>query len=90
MPAGRFLVRWDCGVGQPLTILPALMQLVQTFMRWLLPLTLALTACRLGFQRRRVVLWAWEMLLPNCGPLPQSSHFCAMWVLRFSSSGDSG
>ena len=61
-----------------MTILPALMQLVQTRMRLLPPSTLALTAWRFGFQRRRVVLWAWEMLFPNCGPLPQSSHFCAM------------
>ncbi len=54
------------------------MQLVQTRMRLLPPMILALTACRLGFQRRRVVLWACEMLFPNCGPFPQSSHFCAM------------
>ena len=54
------------------------MQLVHTRMRLLPPSTLALTAWRLGFQRRRVVLCAWEMLFPNCGPLPQSSHFCAM------------
>jgi hypothetical protein len=25
-----------------------------------------------------VTLWAWLMLLPNCGPLPQISHTCAM------------
>jgi len=61
-----------------LTILPALMQLVQTRMRLLPPKTLALTACRFGLHRRRVVLCACEMLFPNCGPLPQSSHFCAM------------
>src|SRR4029077_8577420 len=54
------------------------MQLVQTRMRLLPPLTWALTGWRFTFQRRRVVLWACEMLLPNCGPLPQRSHLCAM------------
>src|SRR3977135_640242 len=54
------------------------MQLVQTRMRLLPPLTWALTGWRFTFQRRRVVLWACEMLLPNCGPLPQRSHFCAI------------
>src|SRR5580704_8284203 len=57
------------------------MQLVQTRTRLLAPLTLALTDCRFTFQRRRVVLWAWEILLPNCGPLPQRSHLAAMTVL---------
>src|SRR5580704_8050226 len=57
------------------------MQLVHTRTRWLAPFTLAFTACRFTFQRRRVVLWACEMLFPNCGPLPQRSHFCAMTVL---------
>lgn len=66
--------RWN----QALMILPALMQEVQTRMRLLPPSVLALTCWRFGFQRRRVVLWACEMLLPNCGPLPQRSHFCAM------------
>src|ERR1700743_387483 len=56
------------------------MQLVQTRMRRLAPSTLALTGCRFTFQRRRVVLWAWEILLPNCGPLPQSSHLAAMTI----------
>jgi len=70
-----------------LTILPVLMQLVQTRMRLLPPSTLALTGCRLTFQRRRVVLWACEMLLPNCGPLPQRSHFCAMTCSNFKSRG---
>src|SRR5580693_9204412 len=59
------------------------MQLVQTRMRLLPPETWALTDCRLTFQRRRVVLWACEMLLPNCGPLPQRSHFCAMTCSDF-------
>ncbi len=28
----------------------------------------------LGFQRREVRMWEWEMLLPHDGPLPQISH----------------
>src|ERR1700761_761471 len=54
------------------------MQLVQTRMRLLPPPTFALTGRRFTFQRRRLMLCAWEMLLPNCGPLPQTSHTCAM------------
>jgi hypothetical protein len=68
--------------GQPLTTLPVLMQLVQTRIRLLAPPTTAFTGCRLTFQRRRVVLLAWEMLLPNCGPLPQRSHVAAMVKLQ--------
>jgi hypothetical protein len=26
-------------------------------------------------------LWACEMLLPNCGPFPQTSHICAIVLL---------
>src|SRR5689334_23624218 len=40
--------------------------------------TLARTGRKLTFQRRLVTLWAWLMLFPNCGPLPQISHTCAM------------
>src|SRR5580693_8180288 len=54
------------------------MQVVQTRTRLPTPLITALTDCRLGFQRRRVTLCACEILLPNCGPLPQISHACAM------------
>src|SRR5580692_222694 len=54
------------------------MQLVQTRIRLLPPPTFALTGRRLTFQRRRLMLCAWEMLLPNCGPLPQTSHTCAI------------
>src|ERR1700722_18342623 len=60
------------------------MQLVQPRMRWLTPFTCALTGWRLTFHRRRVVLWAWEMLLPNCGPLPQRSHLAAMTIAPIS------
>jgi hypothetical protein len=62
--------------------LPLLMQLVQTRIRLEAPFTTALTAWRFGFQRRRVTLCAWETLLPNCGPLPQTSHTCAMVLLQ--------
>src|SRR5271156_248236 len=65
-----------------LATLPLLMQLVQTRIRLAAPLTRAWTAWRFGFQRRRVTLWAWEMLLPNCGPLPQTSHTCAIAKLQ--------
>src|SRR6516165_9762802 len=54
------------------------MQLVQTRMRFGAPFTRAFTACRLTFQRRLVTLCACEILLPNCGPLPQTSHTCAI------------
>ena len=67
-----------------LAILPALMQLVQTRIRFGAPFTRALTACRFTFHRRRVTLCACEMLLPNCGPLPQMSHTCAIVPLRNS------
>src|SRR2546426_417914 len=34
----------------------------------------ARTRCRLGYQRRLVLLFAWLMLCPVMGPLPQMSH----------------
>jgi len=58
------------------------MQLVQTRMRLLAPAKVALTGRRFTFQRLRVVLFACEMLLPNCGPLPQMSHLAAMVLLQ--------
>ena len=61
-------------------ILPLLMQLAHTLIRFGLPFTSALTACRFTFQRRFVTLCACEMLLPNCGPLPQTSHTCAISI----------
>lgn len=73
-----------------LVILPLLMQLVQTRMRLEAPFTRALTAWRLTFQRRRETLCAWEMLLPNCGPLPQISHTCAMTSLQTFLFRDAG
>src|SRR3954464_12302423 len=40
----------------------------------LAPFTTARTGRRFTFQRRLLTLWAWLMLLPNCGPLPHISH----------------
>src|SRR5205085_3638049 len=54
--------------------LPLRMQEVQARMRLLTPFTMARTGRRFTFQRRLVTLWAWLILLPNCGPLPQTSH----------------
>ncbi len=59
--------------------LPALMQLVQTFMRTLPPAGRdTRISCRFGLKRRRVRLLACETLLPNCGPLPQTSQRLAI------------
>src|SRR5665213_1539960 len=58
------------------------MQLVQTLMRLLPPFTFARTGRRFTSQRRRVLLLAWETLLPNCGPLPHRSHLAAMVMLQ--------
>src|ERR1700733_16101059 len=65
-------------VSYALTTLPLRRQEVHTRMRLFPPFTLAWTGRRLTFQRRLVTLWAWLMLLPNCGPLPQISQTCAM------------
>jgi hypothetical protein len=42
------------------------------------------TRFRFGSQRRRVLLLAWETLLPVTGPLPQISHTLAMIDLLIS------
>jgi len=69
-PQGAGLDAWT---GQRLT-LPALMQEVQTLSRLAVPPTTARTDWMLGFQRRRVRRWEWEMLLPKVGFLPQTSQ----------------
>ena len=62
-----------------LATLPALMQLVQTRIRLALPLgVFTRIDCRLGLKTRGVRLLACETLLPNCGPLPQTSQRFAM------------
>src|SRR5262249_18559276 len=47
---------------------------------------MARTERRFTFQRRFVTLWAWLMLFPNCGPLPQTSHTRA--ILQTPDSAD--
>src|ERR1041384_8749957 len=55
------------------------MQAVQTFMRTVPPCgRWTRIDCRFGSNRRGVRLFACETLLPNCGPLPQTSHRFAM------------
>src|SRR5712691_11116936 len=61
-----------------LTTLPLRRQEVHTRRRLVAPFTLARTGRRLTFQRRLLTLWAWLMVLPNCGPLPHISQTCAM------------
>src|SRR2546428_11160509 len=51
-----------------------LRQRVQTRSRRVVPFTTARTRCRLGYQRRLGLLFAWLMLCPVMGPLPQMSH----------------
>jgi len=54
-------------------------QLAQTFIRRTPPWgSRARTDCRLGLKTRGVRLFACETLLPNCGPLPQTSQRLAM------------
>ncbi len=60
------------------TTLPLRRQGVHTRMRRAVPFTLARTGRRFTFQRRLVTLWAWLMLFPDCGPLPQISQTRAM------------
>lgn len=57
--------------------LPARMQEVHTFNRLGVRPTRARTVWILGFQRRGVRRWEWEMLLPKPGPLPQTSQVAA-------------
>src|SRR5215813_12604569 len=60
--------------------LPALMQVVQTFMRRAPPCGVCTRIdCRFGSKRRGVRLFACETLLPNCGPLPQTSQRLAIF-----------
>ena len=74
----RILDGSTVGNAYALTTLPLRRQEVQTRMRLVAAPTLACTGRRFTFQRRLVTLWAWLMLFPNCGPLPQSSQTCAM------------
>ena len=57
------------------TTRPDLMHRVQAWTRRTVPPDTVLTRCTLGLQVFRVLLFAWDTLLPNEGPLPQISHF---------------
>src|SRR3989442_309259 len=55
------------------------MHVVQTVLRWFPPVGRATRMdCKLGLNRRGVRLFAWETLLPNCGPFPQISQRLAI------------
>src|SRR5713101_4182422 len=66
-----------------LTTLPLRRQEVHTRRRLVAPFTLARTGRRLTFQRRLLTLWAWLMVFPNCGPLPQISQTRAITLKSF-------
>ncbi len=57
------------------------MQDVQTLIRCAAPFTITRIRCKLMFQRRLETLWAWLILFPNRGPLPQTSHTFAIGCL---------
>jgi hypothetical protein len=64
---------------------PDLMHRVHTLVFLVLPPPLAMcTVFKLGSQRRLVLLWAWDTLLPVTGPLPQISHTFAMFFSLYS------
>jgi hypothetical protein len=54
------------------------MQEVQTRICLRAPLICARTRRKFGFQRRRVTLWAWLIVLPKLGFLPQISQAIAI------------
>ena len=58
-----------------LVIFPDFMQRVQILMVFTDPLITTRNFLIFGFQRRRVLLFAWLTLLPNWGFLSQTSHF---------------
>jgi len=58
-----------------LVIFPDFMQRVQTLMVFTEPFITTRNFLILGFQRRRVLLFAWLTLLPNWGFLSQISPF---------------
>src|ERR1700676_3329023 len=70
-------------LGYALTTLPLRRQEVQTRMCFVAAPTLAWTGRRLTFQRRLLTLWAWLMVFPNCGPLPQISQTRAITLKSF-------
>ncbi len=73
-PRFSYSEREPAGCRGAFTTLPDLMHRVQARIRLGLPSISALTGCRLGYQRRFVLLFAWLTLCPKDGPLPQISH----------------
>ena len=72
-------VRRQCGSSQTLRVtLPAFTHEAQARTRVGVPSTTVRTVWMFGFQRRLVRRWEWEILLPNPGPLPQTSQVAAM------------
>jgi hypothetical protein len=72
-----FLEKWQAQAG--LTTAPERMHRVQTLACTVPPLAVTIrTRCKLGIQRRRVLLWAWLTLFPVEGPLPQIAQLRAM------------
>lgn len=65
-------------VYRALVTAPDLMQRVQTLTVRTVPLLIALTFCRFGYQVVRDLLLAWLTLFPVLGPLPQTSHLLDM------------
>ena len=61
--------------------LPCRMQDAQTRIRLIVPLIWTRISCRLGSQRRLVLLCAWLMLLPLIGFFPHTSQTLAMIIL---------
>ena len=64
----------------------ALRHFVQTATRFGAPPTFTRIFWMLGFQRRRVRLWEWEMLFPNPGVFPQMSHTEAIGARGYQTS----
>ena len=70
-----------------LTTLPERRQRVQTRIRLMPPLMIALTVCRFGSNRRALTLFAWLCCRPTTGPFPQISHCFAIISRSVSLSG---
>ena len=66
-----------------LETLPERMQDVHTRSVLGTPPTMACTRRKLGFQRRLLTLWAWLILFPYAGPLPQISQANAIATPRY-------
>src|SRR5687768_16628108 len=65
------------------------MHLVQTETRLGAPSTITRIRWMFGLNRRRERLWEWEMLFPNPGVLPHTSHTEAMTAAGYFMEGPS-